>query len=400
MKNQFLFGVVVAVIATACGGDKHVQQDSTTVAAPAASPAPSSSSTNSDSIPLGPYKPVDDLVLGGDCPPVTDSPDAEIAAQASAIIPIKVGLTLSHTWRRTAEDYDHECLEQVTGVERDAVVMEMRCPMDTGVKMHAIRRLCRADLRDSHIYLTGMREEFPAVFGGALRLILSSASFAAIKAKREARHRFVTLNFKPFGVVNDIDGELKFDGQSTSRLIINDTVVDVPVIDASFASPVKGQMFNAKILNDDHAPFVLDYRILHSGFSIVFTKVSFPTEHALEQQLAKEKHVDVYGIYFDFASDSIRPESEPVLHEIADALNLNKDWNLTISGHTDSIGGAAANLDLSKRRSEAVRKALIERYKVDGTHLSTNGYGASLPKETNDTDAGRARNRRVELVRQ
>lgn len=377
-----------------------MQQDSSSVAAAAASPATSSSSTTSDGIPLGRSTSVDDLVLGGDCPPVTGSPDAEIAAQASAILPIKVGLTLSHTWRRTAEDYDHECLEQVTSIERDAVVMEMRCPMDKGVKMHAIRRLCRADLRDSHIYLTGMREEFPAVFGGALRLILSSASFAAIKTRREARHRFVSLTYKPFGVLNDVDGELKFDGQSTSRLIINDTVVDVPIIDASFASPVQGQMVKAKILNDDHAPFVLDYRIPRGGFSIVFTKVSFPTEHALEQQLEKAKHVDVYGIYFDFASDSIRPESEPVLHEIADALNSNKDWNLTISGHTDSIGGATANLDLSQKRSEAVRKALVERYHVDGTHLSTNGYGASQPKETNDTDAGRARNRRVELTRQ
>jgi outer membrane protein OmpA-like peptidoglycan-associated protein len=127
--------------------------------------------------------------------------------------------------------------------------------------------------------------------------------------------------------------------------------------------------------------------------------VSFPTVGDIEKHLAAERRVDVYGIYFDFASDRIRAESEPVLGEIAKALADHLDWELDLDGHTDNIGGADPNLDLSVRRAAAVRQALVSRYGIAGTRLTTHGFGASRPKATNDTLEGRARNRRVELVR-
>jgi outer membrane protein OmpA-like peptidoglycan-associated protein len=120
----------------------------------------------------------------------------------------------------------------------------------------------------------------------------------------------------------------------------------------------------------------------------------------MERRLAEEKRVDVYGIYFGFNSDRIRKESEPILREIADILDRNPDWTLSINGHTDNVGGDAYNLDLSRRRSEAVHKALVERFGIAADRLTTGGHGASAPKDTNDTPEGRARNRRVELVRQ
>lgn len=78
----------------------------------------------------------------------------------------------------------------------------------------------------------------------------------------------------------------------------------------------------------------------------------------------------------------------------------NTGWKLSIEGHTDNIGGDAYNLDLSKRRAAAVRTVLVDQHSVTADRLTTAGYGASRPKESNDTLAGRARNRRVELVRQ
>ena len=120
----------------------------------------------------------------------------------------------------------------------------------------------------------------------------------------------------------------------------------------------------------------------------------------MERQLTKNRRVDVYGIYFDFNSDRIRKESAPILEEIGAMLSRNPDWTLSIAGHTDNVGGDAYNLDLSRRRSEAVRKALVERYGIAPPRLSAAGYGAAAPKDTNDTPEGRARNRRVELVRQ
>jgi len=121
---------------------------------------------------------------------------------------------------------------------------------------------------------------------------------------------------------------------------------------------------------------------------------------ALESALTKSKRIRIYGIHFDFNSATVRPESGPVIHEIADALNHHPEWRLTIEGHTDNVGGDAYNLDLSKRRAAAVKTILVTQYKISSTHLTTAGYGATRPVATNSTDAGRALNRRVELVRQ
>ena len=120
----------------------------------------------------------------------------------------------------------------------------------------------------------------------------------------------------------------------------------------------------------------------------------------IEQELKQKGQAEVYGIYFDFASDKIKPESEPVLREIADALNHNTTWNLRVEGHTDNIGGDEYNMDLSQRRAEAVKLALVTRYHIAANRLTPKGFGATRPKEPNDTLAGRARNRRVELVRE
>jgi outer membrane protein OmpA-like peptidoglycan-associated protein len=71
-----------------------------------------------------------------------------------------------------------------------------------------------------------------------------------------------------------------------------------------------------------------------------------------------------------------------------------------VSGHTDNVGGDPYNLDLSKRRAAAVKQALVTQYHVAPERLLTDGFGASRPVDTNDTLAGRARNRRVELTRE
>ena len=108
----------------------------------------------------------------------------------------------------------------------------------------------------------------------------------------------------------------------------------------------------------------------------------------------------MYGIYFDFGSAAIKPESESVLKEIAAVLTDQPSWKLGIEGHTDNIGGEAENADLSRRRAAAVKDALVSRHKIAANRLTPAGFGESRPKETNDTLEGRARNRLVELVRQ
>ncbi len=140
------------------------------------------------------------------------------------------------------------------------------------------------------------------------------------------------------------------------------------------------------------------------GFTSSVLKIDFPvpTESAtsIEHSLAQQKQALVYGIYFKFARADIRPESELILAQIATVLKKNPAWRLRIVGHTDNVGGDASNLDLSRRRAAAVRAALLERYGIDSARLSSTGYGASQPQEKNDSPEGRARNRRVELIRE
>jgi len=106
-----------------------------------------------------------------------------------------------------------------------------------------------------------------------------------------------------------------------------------------------------------------------------------------------------HGIQFDLNSDRLRPESAPVLKQIAEALAKQPALKLRIEGHTDSTGDAAKNLELSKRRAEAVKAALVSQHGVAADRLSSEGFGASKPVSSNDTPQGRAENRRVEFVK-
>jgi outer membrane protein OmpA-like peptidoglycan-associated protein len=163
------------------------------------------------------------------------------------------------------------------------------------------------------------------------------------------------------------------------------------------------------ILDQPDYPLMLSWK-LGSGSQLQVIKITYPPQpskteakpapSAIEEQLKEKKKVDIYGIYFDFASDRLKPESTPVLEEIAGVLRDNPEWSLTVNGHTDNVGGDVYNLDLSKRRAAAVKQALITQYHITAERLSTDGFGASRPVDTNDTLAGRARNRRVELTRQ
>jgi len=95
----------------------------------------------------------------------------------------------------------------------------------------------------------------------------------------------------------------------------------------------------------------------------------------------------------------MREESEPTLREIAEVLRRNPDWILSIEGHTDDVASDRYNLELSGRRAAAVKAALGAQFSIAGTRLTTAGFGESRPQDRNDTVEGRARNRRVELVR-
>ena len=119
----------------------------------------------------------------------------------------------------------------------------------------------------------------------------------------------------------------------------------------------------------------------------------------LERTLQATGRITLHNILFDTASAKLRPESYAVLTQIADALGRNPKWRLRIDGHTDNVGGAEYNLALSQHRAASVKTALVTDFRIDKRRLTTAGYGLTKPVASNDTDAGRQLNRRVELVR-
>lgn len=121
---------------------------------------------------------------------------------------------------------------------------------------------------------------------------------------------------------------------------------------------------------------------------------------AFSNDLAATGHVAVYGIYFDTARSELKPESTPALQEVAKLLASDPALKLWVVGHTDSVGAVDANMKLSQARAEAVVAALTTAHKVAPARLKGYGVGPLAPVASNATEDGRAKNRRVELVRQ
>jgi OOP family OmpA-OmpF porin len=111
-------------------------------------------------------------------------------------------------------------------------------------------------------------------------------------------------------------------------------------------------------------------------------------------------HAAVYGIYFDSGKSLIKPESAQAIAEIAKLLKSQPGLKLFVVGHTDNEGGVEGNIKLSQDRAEAVLKALVGEHGIAASRLRSWGCGQFSPVASNDSDAGRAKNRRVELVKQ
>ncbi len=121
---------------------------------------------------------------------------------------------------------------------------------------------------------------------------------------------------------------------------------------------------------------------------------------ALGAGIKAEGRIAVYGIHFDTGKSEIKPASEPAIQEIAKLLKSQPTLKLHVVGHTDNVAGLDLNLKLSQARAEAVVAALTGKHGIAGTRLIPHGVGPVAPVASNDAEAGRAKNRRVELVKQ
>jgi OmpA-OmpF porin, OOP family len=128
-------------------------------------------------------------------------------------------------------------------------------------------------------------------------------------------------------------------------------------------------------------------------------KMTFVDAGEMSKAIGESGKVALYGVYFDTDKDSLRADSKPTLQEIAKLLTANPKLRIQVVGHTDNQGTPEYNLDLSRRRAASVVGALTSSYGVPASRVSSFGCGAYSPIESNDTEDGRAKNRRVELVK-
>ena len=111
-------------------------------------------------------------------------------------------------------------------------------------------------------------------------------------------------------------------------------------------------------------------------------------------------HAAVYGIYFDTGKSDIKPESAEAIWEIAKLLTADQSLKVFVVGHTDNVGDVEFNITLSEARAAAVLQALVRDNGIAPDRLRAYGCGPFAPVTSNDTEEGRAKNRRVELVKQ
>lgn len=122
------------------------------------------------------------------------------------------------------------------------------------------------------------------------------------------------------------------------------------------------------------------------------------TASEMTTALNKNGRVALYGILFDTNKADIKPDSVPALQEIAKLMKSDPKLRLLVVGHTDTVGGFDSNRDLSQRRAKSVVASLVGEYGADGSRLQSFGASFAAPVASNAAEAGRSKNRRVELV--
>ena len=342
-------------------------------------------------------------------------------------IPLVKGLTVIGAASERQGDY--EASTAVDSIEPDGSLhlsTSADVPDPSGGRPHTVsvtRSVRASDLQNGrtykYMYYTAAEEEYP----GTTAMGTSAAVLQDIRSRGEAS---VTLDGEAGGIAGMMstllgmmpgsDGKGAAKGYLTAsgnlklvephplpfRLIVNDALVSLPAwhVKGRFGEGDEAVDVEWYILDDPDNPLSLRFAFGKEQLEIV--RIEFPVENeakTLEAVLTEHKRAVLYGIYFDFNSAAIKPQSEAVLRTIVEVMKKDPEWILVVEGHTDNIGGDVRNQDLSSRRAASVKAALVERG-VSADRLNTAGYGASVPRETNATLAGRARNRRVELTRQ
>ena len=357
---------------------------------------------------------------------VFGGPVAPLDAQANAsIIPLCQGLTIVTAISRPEGDYESIKAVAVADQRGFALTISAQVPTGRGSLRHwnMRRTLLREDVATATLYAHYFHSKGSTTIPGSTALGVSTAVLRALKRTGSAELGLVEgENYgypaeraqKPNLYDYEETWRLRRVGTGPIRVLVNDSMTTLSAVHAR--GSYLGEKVDFWFLDDEENPLALQYQFAKGGevpteaMQLRVVKITFrcagPSRTLSEERIARleralrdQRRAVVYDLYFDFNSETIRGESEPTLRDIAEVLRRNPDWTLSVEGHTDNIASDAYNLDLSTRRAAAVKTALGARFSIAGTRLTSAGLGESRPQDRNDTLEGRARNRRVELVR-
>ena len=359
------------------------------------------------------------------------------AQETVSRIPLVPGLTVLSTLH--SSDGDRENVVELLSVDAGGVryawhMLEIRRVGDTIMETFQ-RHVSGNDLagapRLDPVFATG-EDQRP----GYTAVSISSAVYGQLRTRGTVPYSITALESAGgiFDAVTSTSGSgaaqqrMRYKGTLTRvspdpepfPLLVNGRRVRVPALrlKGEFASGLRRQQYDLRVLADSAHPLVLK-SVGRGEFQVV--RIDFPVDAdgaggsgttgdgggggagaaaALERELETACRIELPGVYFAFNSAIIDPASDRTLGAVAGMLARHRDWRMAVEGHTDSVGTDQANQVLSERRAEAVRARLAERHGLDTGQWGAVGYGRSRPREPNGTIEGRARNRRVELVRQ
>jgi outer membrane protein OmpA-like peptidoglycan-associated protein len=327
---------------------------------------------------------------------------------AASEVPVRVPFVKGLTTVRIATSSvgDYETLRTVTGVSGEgySILTSGEAPADSGEGLIpvSVERKVRAtdQLHSRNVRIAWHSSDREGMTGNTPGI--SCDVFGDLHSRGKAEITYLDVSALAGIAVTrrKLKGTISVVDRKPFTVMVNRKRLALPALHVAgvLSDEEDSEPFDFHVLDDPDNPMMLRAKFTETEAHVV--SVEFPAAaDSLERSLATQEVVELSGIWFSFASATLREQSDIALNQLATVLKDHADWKFRIDGHTDSIGSDSSNLALSQRRSAAVRAALVDRLGVPAARLSTAGFGESRPKESNDSEAGRARNRRVELVR-
>jgi len=273
-----------------------------------------------------------------------------------------------------------------------------------------------ADLDQATQYRTVFEADVEEDYPGTTALGVSRAVYAALTAGRTQPYQLAAdpRQLRPAAPAGDVlalaqafgssgliyRGSLKPTGKTRFRTLVNGVDTELPalVAEGQFKANT-GATVHARLLllDDPQQALALEWQIADSRLRVV--RIAWPQPSAaLASTLRKQRRLPLPGLYFDFGSARLRPESAAAITQLQELLRAAPELKLALQGHTDDRGAESANLKLSQARAAAVYAALAALDAALAARLTTAGFGESRPVASNESLEGRAANRRVELV--